>query len=203
MAEPKPHPGLLENKTARFTIGAGLGVVAFFGIVLSISDSLRDFAHKSADGIGFLGLIVGIVGLILSGLAVVFAQSASHAAERARKSISSHSLAEELGAARHGAAELEELLVMGKYEVARTKCSELLDLPTQIQNRWTELLTEGSQNNLVLARAQLDSIRSRLVRGPITDEEKQTMCDVASTVRGLFVQEYGLALSEADRGVHA
>ena len=27
------------------------------------------------------------------------------------------------------------------------------------------------------------------------------MCDVASKVRGLFVQEYGLALSEANRGV--
>lgn len=100
------------------------------------------------------------MGVILSGVAAYFAKSASTAARQARQAVLSNTLAEEINFAEKLAAEISNLVDLGKHELGRLRCNDLHDRTVTILNRWDGSLPTESKNNCLSAQAQLESLRT-------------------------------------------
>jgi hypothetical protein len=105
-----------------------------------------------------------VVGVILSGLAAFFAKNASTAAKESRQAVLSNSLSEEINLAQKLAAEITNLIDLGKHELVRLRSSDLHDRTLTILNRWDAGLSNDSKNNLRSAKAQLESLRTQTTK---------------------------------------
>jgi hypothetical protein len=149
------------------------------------------------------GNLASVAGLILSGLAAIFAHRASLEADKARRSVLARSMAEDMNAGIKLAAEITILIDTGKLELALSKCNDLLDLPNQIRSRWESELAIESRNRWLAAYEQLDSMHKVLSKSAHTDigeKELNALRRSCTRVRTIFAEEYGSAQRLLDRG---
>jgi len=149
------------------------------------------------------GNLASVAGLIVSGVAACFAKRASTAAREARQVILSSSLAEEINLAQKLAAEIGNLVDIGKHELARLRCNDLHDRTVTMLKRWDGSLSTNSKNNLLNAKAQLESLRavtSRLFAAPIAPSARQLsqMQDSCGKIRDIFVEEHASEMRRND-----
>jgi hypothetical protein len=149
-----------------------------------------------------------VVGLFLSGFAAVFAKSASTAAKESRQAVLLNSLSEEINLAQKLAAEITNLIDLGKHELVRLRSSDLHDRTLTILNRWDKGLSNESKNNLRSAKAQLDSLRTqttKLTAAGVAPSPRQLnqMQDSCSKIRDIFVEEHASAMRRIDEADNA
>lgn len=101
-----------------------------------------------------------MAGLLVSGVAAYFAKRASTAAMEARQAVLSNTLSEEINLAQKLAAEVANLVDLGKHDLARLRSNDLHDRTLTIIGRWDSILSIVSRNNLLNAKAQLESLRA-------------------------------------------
>ncbi len=149
------------------------------------------------------GNLASVVGLILSLLAAILASRASKAAEGARRAVLSRTMAEEISGGYKLASEITMLIGISQFNMALTKCSDLLDVPNRIRIRWLEALATTSKNNWLLARQQLDSIHAVLAKASsgttLTPRELAQLTKSCLSVRTIFVEEQTTATKAADQ----
>lgn len=149
-----------------------------------------------------------MAGLLVSGIAALFAKGAKTAAKQAREAVLSSSLAEEINHAQKAAAELANLVDLGQHELARLRSNDLHDRTLTIIRRWDAALPVASKNNLLNAKSQLETLRSvssRLIVADAAPSPRQLSQLQASCtkVRDIFVEEHASAMrrnDEADNG---
>src|SRR6202034_2162364 len=93
-------------------------------------------------------------------VAAWFAKRASTAATEAREAVLSNSLAEEISLALKLAAEVANLVDLGKHDLARLRSNDLHDRTLTIIHRWDAALSTVSKNNLLNAKSQLETLRT-------------------------------------------
>lgn len=148
------------------------------------------------------GNIASVAGLLVSAAAAFFAKRASRAAAEARASVLSRTREEEIGSGLRLAEELTTLVAFSRFELALSKCSDLLDLPNRIRIRWGEQLSVDSKNKWLLARQQLESIHAVLTKAietTLTPRESQRLNSACIAIRTVFVEEQAVGLKIADQ----
>jgi len=83
-----------------------------------------------------------VAGLLVSGIAALFAKGARTAANEAREAVLSNSLAEEISGAQKLAAEVANLIDLGKHDLARLRSNDLHDRTLTVSHRWDASLPE-------------------------------------------------------------
>jgi hypothetical protein len=149
-----------------------------------------------------LGNVASVLGLILSGVAAIYAQQASSAAEAARNAVLARTMEHEISAGLKLAAELAALVGSRKYELALGKCADLADYPSLIRVRWTDSLSTESKNNWLLAHQQVDSIHvvlGKAVAAGLTRKDIEQLNKACLSVRTIFVVEQAEAMRDADK----
>ncbi|QNI33627.1 hypothetical protein H7849_06745 [Alloacidobacterium dinghuense] len=152
------------------------------------------------------GNLASVIGLVLSGVAALFSRQASNrarsAGEAVRSFMLSRSLEDEIKEGYRRANQLLDMVRLGKFEVALSKCDELLDMPTKLKARWNDALSVDSKNNWILAQEQLSSIH-----GVLSQHNSNTLSKVAInkvqasciSVRNIFVEEEAAVARVLDR----
>lgn len=151
------------------------------------------------------GNLASVAGLALSAVAAYFAHKASVDADKARRSVLTHSMAEEMNSGIKLAAEITILIDTGKLELALSKCNDLLDLPNQIRARWDSNLTTESKNRWLAAHEQLDSMHkvlSKSINSQLESKELNALRRSCMKVRTTFVEEHGTAQRLIDGGAN-
>jgi hypothetical protein len=126
----------------------------------------------------------------------------------ARQAVLSNTLSEEINLAQKLAAEVANLVDLGKHDLARLRSNDLHDRTLTIIGRWDAILSIVSKNNLLNAKAQLESLRavtSRLSATAAVPTARQLSQMQASCekIRDIFVEEHASAMrrnDEADNG---
>jgi hypothetical protein len=154
------------------------------------------------------GNLASVIGLIFSGAAALFAKRASRAAREAREAVLSNTLAEEINLAEKLAAEVTNLVDLGKHELARLRCNDLHDRTVTILKRWDGVLSTESKNNYLRAKAQLESLRTVISRRTATTTEFSArqvinMQDSCGIIRSIFVEEHASTMRENDEADNA
>lgn len=149
------------------------------------------------------GNLASVVGLLVSGLAALFAKGARTAAKEAREAVLSNSLAEEINSAQKLAAEVANLIDLGKHDLARLRSNDLHDRTLTIIHRWDAALSIVSKNNLLSAKSQLETLRtvaSRLIVAAAEPSPRQLSQMQASCakIRDIFVEEHASAMKRND-----
>jgi hypothetical protein len=149
------------------------------------------------------GNLASLVGLMLAMASAWFAKRASTAAKEARQAILSSSLTEEINLAHQLAAEIGNLIDLGKHELARLRCNDLHDRTLTMLRRWEIILPTDSKNNLLNAKAQLESLRiviSKLAASATAPTARQVsqMQDSCGKIRDIFVEEHASAMRRND-----
>lgn len=149
------------------------------------------------------GNIASVAGLLVSAAGAFFAKRASQAASEARASVLSRTREEDIGSGLKLAEELTTLVAFSRFELALSKCSDLLDLPNRIRIRWAGQLSVDSKNNWLLARQQLESIHAVLTKAievTLSPREVQKLNSACIALRTVFVEEQAAGLKIADQG---
>ena len=154
------------------------------------------------------GNLASVAGLIIASVSAYFAKRASTAAREARQAVLSTSLAEEINLARSLAAEVSNLVDVGKHDLARLRCIDLHDRTLTMLKRWDATLPIASKNNLLTAQAQLESLRavtSKVSTTAIAPSPRQfsQMQDSCGRIRDIFVEEHALAMRRNDEANNA
>src|ERR1019366_2833844 len=128
---------------------------------------------------------------------------ASTAARQARQAVLANTLAEEINFTEKLAAEISNMVDLGKHELARLRCNDLHDRTVTILNRWEDTLTTESKNNCLSAQAQLESLRtviSKLSASNVAATPRQVsqMQDSCRKIRDIFVVEHASAMKRND-----
>ncbi|GEM_PF-5108428 len=163
---------------------------------------MLDFAGKN------WGNLASVAGLIVAGIGAFFAKRASTAARQARQATLSNSLAEEINLAQKLAAEVTNLVDLGKHDLARLRSNDLHDRTVTIIGRWNATLSINSKNNILNAKSQLEALRavtSRLsaTAAAPTPRQLSQMQASCERIRDIFVEEHASAMrrnDEADNG---
>ena len=147
-------------------------------------------------------------GLIVSGVAAFFAKRASTAAREARQITLANTLAEEINLAQKLAAEVANLVDIEKHELARLRCNDLHEHTLIILMRWDANLTKNSKNNLLNAKAQLESLRSvtsklaAAAAPPSARQLSQMQDSCREDRRDIFVEEHASAMRRNDEAAN-
>ena len=149
-----------------------------------------------------------MTGLLVSIVAAWFAKRASTAATEAREAVLSNSLAEEINLALKLAAEVTNLIDLGKHDLARLRSNDLHERTLTIIVRWGGTLPAASKENFEKARLQLEALRtvvSRLGANAAVPTQRQLshMQVSCEKIRDIFVEEHASAMrrnDEADNG---
>jgi hypothetical protein len=142
-----------------------------------------------------------VVSLGIAGVSAVFAKRASKSAREAKRLVLANTLAEEINLSHKLAAEVADLVDNGKHELARLRCNDLHDRTLIILKRWEASLTNDSKNNLLSAKAQLESLRAvttRLSAAVPSAKELSKMQDSCGKIRDIFVEEHASAMKRND-----
>jgi hypothetical protein len=154
------------------------------------------------------GNLASVAGLVLAGVSAYFAKRASTAAKEARQMILSNSLTEEINLAQKFAVEINTLIDLGKHELVRLRCNDLHDRTITLLKRWDLTLSTDSKNNLLNAKAQLESLRavtSKLSAAAIAPTVRQVsqMQGSCEKIREIFVEEHASAMRRNDEADNA
>jgi hypothetical protein len=149
-----------------------------------------------------------VAGFLVSIVAAWFANRASIAAIEARRAVLSNSLAEEINLASKLAAEVTNLVDLGKHDLARLRSNDLHERTLTIIVRWKKTLPAVSRDNFEKAKFQLETLRtvvSRLGANAAVPTPRQLSLIQASCekIRDIFVEEHASAMrrnDEADNG---
>jgi hypothetical protein len=149
------------------------------------------------------GNLASVAGLIVAAISAYFAQRASAAAKEAKQAVLSSTFAEEINLAQKLAAEVGNLIDLGKHELARLRCNDLHDRTVVILKRWEVRLPIDSKNNLLAAKAQLESLRavtSKLSATATAPSARQVsqMQGSCGTIRDIFIEEHASAMRRND-----
>ena len=121
----------------------------------------------------------------------------------ARQVVLSNTLSEEINLAQKLAAEVANLVDLGKLDLARLRSNDLHDRTLTIIGRWDAILSVVSRNNLLNAKAQLESLRavtSRLSTAAAAPSARQVsqMQTSCERIRDIFVEEHASAMRRND-----
>jgi hypothetical protein len=154
------------------------------------------------------GNLASVAGLFVAGLSAFFAKGAREAARESRLFVLQNTLAEEINLARTLAVEIAGLVDLGELALARLRCSDLHDRTLTVLNRWDGTLTTESKNNLLIAKSQLDALRSVILKLSATGaaptarqlSQMQTGC---GKIREVFIEEHASAMRRNDEADNA
>ena len=154
------------------------------------------------------GNLASVAGLVVAGISAYFAKRASTAAKEARQAILSNSLTEEINVAHKLAVEINTLIDIGKHELARLRCNDLHDRAITLLKRWDLTLSTDSKNNLLIAKAQLESlsaVASKLAVAVVapTGRQLSQMRGSCAKIREIFVEEHASAMRRIDEADNA
>jgi hypothetical protein len=147
------------------------------------------------------GNLASVAGLVFSILAFVFSKRATQAAKEARAAILRRRLGEDLSQANRTAAEIVTYVGIGRGDMALLRVGELLNQASFSVARWQGELPKSSMNNLLTARAQLQTIHDVLTKSTLADlgpRAKATLAQTCQRVNAIFSEEYGAATRRGD-----
>jgi hypothetical protein len=139
---------------------------------------------------------------------LIAARSAATAARQARQAVLATTLVEEINLVRAFAAEVANLVDLGKFELARLRCNDLHDRTLTMLNRWDGNLTVDSKNNLLNAKLQLDVLRSAILKlavagGAPTARQLAQLQTGCEKIRDAFIVEHASAMRRNDEADNA
>ena len=139
---------------------------------------------------------------------LIAAKSAAKAARQARQAILENTLGEEINSARTLAAEVANLVDLGKLELARLRCNDLHDCTLTVLNRWERTLSTDSKNKLLNAKTQLELLRAAIIKHATngatpTARQLLQMQVGCGQIRDVFVEEHASAMKRNDEADNA
>lgn len=117
-------------------------------------------------------------------------------------------LAEEVNVSEKVAAEMTNLIELGKLELVRLRCSDLHDHTVALLTRWSDSLPVESKNNCLSAKAQLEALRSEISKLTTSNavpslRQVTRMQESCRNIRDTFVRERALAMKRNDEAGNA
>lgn len=147
------------------------------------------------------GNVASVIGVILSGWAVIVSTSARNAAREAKRAVELRTLSGALKTCADDVSSLSLHFDTSAWRISESVVGRVLRELSYITSRWGRHLDEGSSGNLALAAAQLETLRTELhkLRSKAPREtDLRNLYRSSTRVEALLVAEVGKSESHID-----